>query len=87
MSRYRVVFRGPDGLPHGEDVNALTDEEAIMFARRVYADRVDWVLKRQDRPTPIILAEGTTVGACSCGNEDVMGDLGCACDVSCGRAS
>lgn len=63
MSRmYRVTFKGSDGLPHGIEVMASGDREAIAECKRFYGE-TEWVLRRRRGPALEIIAE-------SCASEE-----------------
>lgn len=63
MSRmYRVTFKGTDGLPHGIEVMASGDREAIAECKRFYGE-TEWVLRRRRGPALEIIAE-------SCASEE-----------------
>ena len=54
---YRVTFRGADGLPHGIEVMASGDREAIAQCKRFYGSAAEWVLRRRRGPALEIVAE------------------------------
>ncbi len=56
MGAYALTFRGPDGLPHRDEIRAGTDAEAVKEAKRLHQNG-EWVLRRRRGPALEIVAE------------------------------